>query len=204
MDNEALNHKLLGNFLLLATKQKANVDRALQEFTALASQAEYRDQIGPILGMSMAHLLQNNTQRARNQLKRIAKNNWSFEEAEYLEKSWLLLADCYIQSSKYDLASELIKRVLQHNKSCIKAYELAGHIAEKEQNTKVALMNYENAWQYGGRTNPQIGFKLAHSFMKNKRYAEALETCHYILKIHPEYPRVKKEIIEKCQNNLRT
>lgn len=204
LDNEALNHKLLGNFLLLATKQKANVDKALQEFTTLASQHEYREQVGPILGMSMAHLLQKNTNRAKNQLKRVAKSPWCFEEAEYLERCWLLLADCYIQSSKYDLGSELLKRVLQHNKSCIKAYELSGFIAEKEQNVKLTFANYENAWKFGGRSNPQIGFRLAYSFMKNKRYADALEVSYHILKIHPDYPRVKKDIIEKCQNNLRT
>ena len=38
-----------------------------------------------------------------------------FQDAEDLEKSWLLLADIYIQSGKYDMAGELLKRVLQYN-----------------------------------------------------------------------------------------
>ena len=33
----------------------------------------------------------------RNQLKRVAKYGWNFEDAEYLERCWLLLADIYIQ-----------------------------------------------------------------------------------------------------------
>ena len=43
--------------------------------------------------------------------------NWipRFQDAEDLEKSWLLLADIYIQSGKYDMAGELLKRCLQHN-----------------------------------------------------------------------------------------
>ena len=49
------------------------------------------------------------TPRARNQLKRVAKNTWNFEDAEYLERCWLLLADIYIQSGKYDLAQDVIQ-----------------------------------------------------------------------------------------------
>ena len=39
------------------------------------------------------------------------------DDAEYLERCWLLLADIYIQSSKYDLATELIK-VIQAKQFC--------------------------------------------------------------------------------------
>lgn len=56
------------------------------------------------------------TPRARNQLKRIAKMNWNPIDAEEFEKSWLLLADIYIQSAKYDMAGELLKRCLRHNR----------------------------------------------------------------------------------------
>jgi hypothetical protein len=37
------------------------------------------------------------------------KSIWTYEDAEYLERCWLLLADIYIQGSKFDLATELIK-----------------------------------------------------------------------------------------------
>lgn len=42
--------------------------------------------------------------------------NWNPIDAEEFEKSWLLLADIYIQSSKYDTAGELLKQCLRHNK----------------------------------------------------------------------------------------
>ncbi|KAF6774124.1 hypothetical protein AHF37_06468 [Paragonimus kellicotti] len=38
------------------------------------------------------------------------------QEAEELEKAWLLLVDLYIQGGKMDLAQELLKRCLQFNK----------------------------------------------------------------------------------------
>lgn len=71
-----------------------------------------------LLGMATAYMILKQTPRARNQLKRIAKMNWNPAEAEEFEKSLLLLADIYIQSGKYDMAGELLKRCLRHNKVC--------------------------------------------------------------------------------------
>lgn len=66
--------------------------------------------------MATAYMILKQTPKARNQLKRIAKMNWNPIDAEEFEKSWLLLADIYIQSAKYDMGEELLKRCLRHNK----------------------------------------------------------------------------------------
>lgn len=204
LDNEALNHRLLKNFLALATRQKVSVEMALTDLTATASQEEYKDHVGPIFGIASAHILLKQSQRARNQLKRVAKNPWTFEDAEYLERCWLLLADLYIQSSKGDMATELLDKILQHNKSCCKAYELCGIVDEKDQNYRSAAHKYKAAWQYGGKTKPSIGYKLAFNYMKVKRYADAIDVCQQVLKLHPDYPAIKKDILDKCRNNLRS
>ncbi|KAB0800201.1 hypothetical protein PPYR_05941 [Photinus pyralis] len=205
LDEENLKHRLLGNFLLLATKEKANVEKALEDFTSLASNdILYREEIGPILGMATAHTMLKQAQRAKNQLKRVVKSVWNFEDAEYLERCWLLLADFYIQASKFDSAKDLLQRTLQHNKACTKAYEFLGFIAEKEQSYKDACNYYDNAWKYSGRANPSIGYKLAFNFMKSKRYAEAIDTSQQVLKIHPDYPRIRKDILDKSLTHLRT
>ncbi|XP_078037183.1 tetratricopeptide repeat protein 21B isoform X2 [Augochlora pura] len=202
--HEMLTHRLLSNFFLLTTKQKPNIEKALQDCTALASQEALRDHVGPALGMAMAHILLKQTPRARNHLKRVSKNIWTFEDAEYLERCWLLLANIYVQSNKYDLANELLKRVLQHNATCVRAHELSGHIAEKEQNYKEAALQYCQAWKYGGKSKLSVAYKLAYCSMKAKTYAEAIDACNEILKQSPDYPRIRKDILEKCINNLRT
>lgn len=66
--------------------------------------------------MATAYMILKQTPRAKTQLKRISKMSWNPIDAEEFEKSWLLLADTYIQSAKYDMASELLKRCLRHNK----------------------------------------------------------------------------------------
>lgn len=203
LDNEALNHRLLKNFLALASRQKTNVEMALTDFTAIAQQDEYKEHVGPILGMSSAYILLKQSQRARNQLKRVAKHMWTFEDAENLERCWLLLADLYIQSSKNDMALDLLRKVLKHNKSCAKAYEMDGFINEKEQNYRQAAVKYDSAWKFNGKSKPSIGYKLAFNHMKTKRYADAIDVCQQVLKMHPDYSAIKKDILDKCRNNLR-
>ncbi|KAG5681783.1 hypothetical protein PVAND_011191 [Polypedilum vanderplanki] len=202
LDNEALHHKLLENFLLMAMRQKTNIERALSNLNAIATQEEFKDNIGVIYGMAACYVMLKQGQRAKNQLKRISKNVWTFEDAEYLEKSWLLLSDIYIQANKYEIATDLLQKVLKHNKSCYKAYELCGNIAEKEQSFKSAALHYEQAWKFSGKQKPGIAHKLAYNNMKSKRYANAIDVCQQILKIHPEYTAVR-DIFEKCRNNLK-
>lgn len=109
-----------------------------------------------------------------------------------------------MQSSKYDLASELLRKVLQHNATCVRAHELSGFVSEKEQNFKEAAVKYGFAWKYGGKYKLSVGYKLAYSHFKSKQYADAIEACMEVLRIDPEFPRIKKDILEKSINNIRT
>lgn len=203
LDNESLNYHLLENFIHLATRQKYLVDQALQAFMGLAAQEEYREHVGPILGMASAYVLLKQGQRAKNQLKRVAKNAWNFEDAEYLERCWLLLADQYVQAGKLEMATELLARVLEHNRSCVKAHELCGTISEKEAVPKAAAVHYDRAWRFSGRSKPAIGYRLAYNFMKAKRYPDAIDVCQQVLKLNPDFVAIKKDILEKSRNNLK-
>ena len=141
--------------------------------------------------------------RARNHLKRVAKHSWNFDDAEYLERCWLLLADIYIQSGKFDLATELLRKVLLHNKSSTKSYEYMGFIMEKESSYKDAAQHYEQAWKFSNKANPSVGYRLAFNYMKAKRFTDAIEVCHDILSKYPNYPKIRKEILDKSRENIR-
>ncbi|XP_036998976.2 tetratricopeptide repeat protein 21B [Artibeus jamaicensis] len=193
--------RVLENYCLMAAKQKSGVEQALNAFTEIAT-AE-KDHIPALLGMATAYMILKQTPRARNQLKRIAKMNWNPIDAEDFERSWLLLADIYIQSAKYDMAEELLKRCLRHNRSCCKAYEYMGYIMEKEQTYTDAALNYEMAWRHGNRTNPAVGYKLAFNYLKAKRYVDAIDVCHQVLETYPTYPKIRKDILDKARTSLR-
>uniref|UniRef100_S4RS46 Tetratricopeptide repeat domain 21B n=1 Tax=Petromyzon marinus TaxID=7757 RepID=S4RS46_PETMA len=199
---DALRVRILENHCLMATRQKASVEKALNAFTDIASTE--KEHVPALLGMATAFMILKQTPRARNHLKRVGKMTWNPEEAEEFERSWLLLADIYIQASKYDIAGELLRRCLQHNKSCSKAYEYMGFIMEKEQSYKDAALNYELAWKYTSQSNPTIGYKLAFNYLKGKRYVDAIDICHKVLGAHPDYPKMRKDILDKARASLRT
>ncbi|KAG8443540.1 hypothetical protein GDO86_012083 [Hymenochirus boettgeri] len=146
---------LLQSHCLMATKEKANVEAALNTFTEMAT-AEMEN-VSALLAVAQAYMILKQSPRARNQLKRLSKMKWSLAHAEDLEKSWLLLADVYIKSGKYDIATELLKRCLLYNKSCCKAYEYLGFIMENEQSYKDAASNYRLAWDYSDQSSPSVG-----------------------------------------------
>ncbi|XP_044280930.1 tetratricopeptide repeat protein 21A [Varanus komodoensis] len=189
--------EMLQSYCLMATKERHNVEKALKVFTEMGQNE--RDNVPAILAMAQAYMILQHTAKARTQLKRLTKVNWSLTDAEELEKAWILLSDIYCTTGKFDLATEQVKRCLRYNKSCAKAYECLGFIAEKENAYKDAATNYELAWKYSYQANPAVGFKLAFNYLKDKRYVEAIDVCHDVLKTCPDYPKIREEILEKAQ-----
>uniref|UniRef100_A0A670J0B8 Tetratricopeptide repeat domain 21A n=1 Tax=Podarcis muralis TaxID=64176 RepID=A0A670J0B8_PODMU len=193
--------EMLQSYCLMATRETHNVEKALKVFTEMCQNE--RDSVSAVLAVSQAYMLLKQPLKARNQLKRLMKAKWSLTEAEDLEKCWILLADSYTACGKFDCAIELVKRCLRHNKSCSKAYECLGYIAEKEKAYKDAAANYELAWKHSHQANPTVGFKLAFNYLKDKRYVEAIDVCHDVLKACPEYPKIREEILEKAQTAIK-
>jgi tetratricopeptide repeat protein 21B len=197
----SLRHAILVNMVLIATKNRTNIESALASFMQMCNIE--KENIGALYGSAVAYMALKDSQKARHQLRNVAKMAWTVDDAEDLEKSWLLLADMSIQAGRTDVAVELLERCLQRNRSCCKAYEYVGHIMEKEQKFKEAMANYEKAWRYGNKNNPTVGYKLAFNYLKAKRIVEAIDVCHQVLAAHPTYPKIRKEILEKARLQLK-
>ncbi|XP_077584851.1 tetratricopeptide repeat protein 21B-like [Stigmatopora nigra] len=192
---------ILENYCLLATKQEVNIKKALTVFTELATNVRCRVQA--LLGIATASMMLKQTPQARNQLKHITKMSWTIVDAEEFEKSWLLLANIYIHSGKYDLADDLLRRCLNHNKSCCKAYEYRGFIMENEQAFHDAAFNYKLAWKYGNQVNPTVGYKLALNYLKAKQNFDAIDVCHKVLSTHPNFSKIRNDILDQACTALR-
>jgi tetratricopeptide repeat protein 21B len=74
---------------------------------------------------------------------------------------------------------------------------------EKEQAYKDAADCYLKCWNLTRKTDPVIGYKLAFNYLKAKRYTEAIEISHMVLKQQPDYPKIRTEILEKSRSYLR-
>ena len=205
-DDELHTHILYPNLYMLATRQKANVERALTDLTTFATKSNQQDNPGVVFVIATAHLLLKQAQRARNQLKRLIKAPWTLEEGEYLERCWLLLSDIYIQAgqNKMEVANELLRRVLTYNRSCAKAYEYLGYITEKEQAFREAAGHFESAWKMTEQSNAVVGYKLALSYLKAKQFTLAIDVSQAVLTKNPDHPRIRKDVLDKAIANLRS
>ncbi|KAL1284267.1 Tetratricopeptide repeat protein 21B [Trichinella pseudospiralis] len=203
--NDECRYRLLENFILLASKSKADVEKALTNFLRLATASENKaTNIGSIFGIAQAHKLLKQHAKAKIYLKETLSVPWNLDDAKYLEQCWLLLANTYMNQGKMDAASEILKTCMQHNASCIKALEYLSLINEKQQKWAEAVSNLEMAWTICKHRHPAIGYRLAYIYLKAKRYVDAVDTCHVVLNNFPDYPRIKHDILDKARLSFRT
>jgi tetratricopeptide repeat protein 21B len=197
-----MRKQVLQGYLLMSKGNKNDMDNALNIFAKLVT--DDKDNIPALVAMATAFQMLKQTPKARNNLKRISKMEASHEEiADDFERGLLILSDIYISSAKYDLAQDQLKKALQANQSCAKAWELMGLIYEKEQSFVDASGCYEKAWVLTNSLDPGVGYKLAFNYLKAKKSIEAIDVCHKVLASHPDYPKIRKEILEKARLNLK-
>ncbi|GFH29125.1 tetratricopeptide repeat protein 21B [Haematococcus lacustris] len=74
---------------------------------------------------------------------------------------------------------------------------------EREQAYKDAAEHYEAAWKHESQASAAVGYKLAFNYLKAKRFVEAIDVCHKVIKAFPDYPRIRKDILEKARQGLK-
>jgi len=77
------------------------------------------------------------------------------------------------------------------------------NIYEKEQAFKDAATHYEKAWNFCDESSPSVGYRLAFNYLKAKRYVEAINVTQQVLTISENYPKIRKDILEKARSALR-
>jgi len=64
-------------------------------------------------------------------------------------------------------------------------------------NTGVGSSFFSSMMGYG------LGYKLGWNYLKGKKYTEAIDISHRVLKIYPNFIKMKKDIMDKARLNLR-
>jgi tetratricopeptide repeat protein 21B len=187
--------------VLLAARDKRSVDTAVEIFNDLV-RAD-RDSVPGLLGLALASGLTKQQAKAKNFLKRVVKVPFDAQWAEEMERAQIMLGDVYYEAGKLDQALAAIKAALGYNASSSKAWAGRGRIEEKDCAYADAAESYERAWTLDAERSTEIGFKLAFNFLKAKRWVDAINVCHKVLKIDPQYPKIKKEILDKARANIR-
>ncbi|KAG1671374.1 hypothetical protein FOA52_002984 [Chlamydomonas sp. UWO 241] len=200
-DTTTQRFRVLECYAMMAGKNSAEVETALGKLLDMANADP--NSVPVLLAMATGFMLIKQTSKARNQLKRVQKVPYKPDEHEEFEKSWLLLADIHIQGGKFDLAQDLCQKALKYNKSCARAWEYMGAVMEREQSYKDAADHYEQAWKHESMASAAVGYKLAFNYLKAKRFVDAVDVCHKVIKAFPEYPKIRKDILEKARIGLR-
>merc|ERR1719313_3311858 len=199
--NKSTRFKVLEAYAMMATRDKSGVERAFQMLASMLEQDP--DNVPALLAMSTGFMMLKQSPKARNNLKRIIKMPFNEKEASEFERAWLMLTEIYMESGKYDQAQDLSKKCIAFNKACVQAYDMLGQIYEKEASYSDAADHYANSWKYSGEASPMVGYKLAFQYLKAKRYVEAIDVCHKVLAIVPDYAKMREDILDKARQNLR-
>lgn len=94
--------------------------------------------------------------------------------------------------------------MVKYNKSNVKAEELMGLIKEMEKSYTEAAEHYDKAFKMSNNKNANVGFRLAFNYLKANRYVDTIDVGKEILKVHPDYPKLKTEIIDKARSMLKS
>ena len=198
---EEPRHVILECYARMMSKSQHSIAEAMNILGDIIIQDP--NNVPAVLAVCTCHMLLRQVPKARNQLKRVEKMPYNASEADEFERSWLMMADIEVQGKKYDHAIDLCHKCLKYNRSCAKAWELIGQVCEWEQNYVEASENYERAWQFCGMSNPGVGFRLAWCYLKSKRMVDCIDVCKKVLSEHPDYPKIKRDILHKAQAGLR-
>ena len=201
-DKGSVEYQVLECYVLLASKGKQDSEQAFEKLVDLANSQD--DHVPAILALCTAFMIKKHIPKARNELKkRVLSMPYNQDHAEEFEDCWLLLAEIYMQSQKYDLAQGLCNKCLEHNKSSAAALERLGVIMEKQAAYVDSADHYERAWYYQNEASASIGYKLAFNYLKAKKYTKAIDVAKKVLKQYPDYPKIRVDILQKAYSSLK-
>jgi hypothetical protein len=150
----ASRFQVLEAYVDMATRQKPRIEKALASLMSLIRVD--RDHPAANLAVAFALFLLDQTPKARNQLKRIAKLRVQPEFSAEHERCALMLARIYAESGKPDSARELCVQCLQMNKSHANAYEVLGGLQEADNDARAAAESYELAWKFSNEVHHNV------------------------------------------------
>lgn len=190
--------------ILICTNTRASILRASEVANEIYNQNPTF--VPAIIMMASGNIAENtgdSGRQARDRLNTINSHPYQPEFADDFEKGWLMLAELNIQADNYAGANEMCAQCLRYNASCGKAEELIGLIKEKENQYDESSTHYQNAWKLSNMASASIGFRLALNYLKANKLVECIQICAAVLKLYPDYPNIREQIMQRAQESLR-
>ena len=118
-------------------------------------------------------------------------------------EAFLMMTYISLKDGQLDEADRYVQRALELNRSCGKAWEMKGIIAEKKKEFLGAADAYKQAWDLSGHRDLGIGFKLAVNYMRGEEPVEAIKVSRMIFAQHQNYPKLKETVFLPCCAQLK-
>ncbi|CAM6106511.1 unnamed protein product [Calypogeia fissa] len=197
LDGKSVKQLVLECYATMATRQKEDIEFALGRLSEALVEEEQRVPI--LLAVAIARTLLNQAAKAKTQLQVIDRLVYKWHDGEDFERAWLMLAGIHMQSGKHDAVEELCRKCLRHNKDCDQAWACLGLTKETGYSLNEVATCLENASKCHKETSSAMGYHLAITYLKQKRYIEAIVVCQKVLKTSNNHPQIKKEVLDKAR-----
>lgn len=196
--------RLLVALVQVADVSRAGAERAMPQLEQLSAQLEGPERVSALWGLALAQLQLKQGSRALSVLSTAGESAWTPDCGDVLESCWLRLVELHVESGRPEAAVGLLERTLNFNQSCSEAHLKLAEIHERNGASALSIASYQQAWRLTGHSDPRVGYKLACAHLKSRRYVHAIQACHQVLKQNPDYPKIRKEILEKARALLKT
>lgn len=181
-------------------KSNASCDQAVSRLAAILDTDP--DNIGALLALATAFMLQKQTPKARSQLKRLLKLPLDSTQADAFVNGWLMLADTFVEASKPEQAFDALQRALDLDVSCGRAHEFLGGLFEREKKWEEAASSYTKAWLFDFEKSATVGYKLCFALIRVKKLIPAIDVANKVLSHFPNYSPIA-ELRSKARGELR-
>lgn len=180
-------------------KSNASCDQAVSRLAAILDSDP--DNIGALLALATAFMLQKQTPKARSQLKRLLKLPLDSTQADAFVNGWLMLADT-VDAGKPEQAFDALQRALDLDASCGRAHEFLGGLFEREKKWDEAASSYSKAWMFDFEKSATVGYKLCFALIRVKKLVPAIDVANKVLTVFPNYSAIA-DLRSKARGELR-
>ena len=184
--------------LLLSRNTQETVQQALDIYNSMKS-----DDPSTVVGMCRCFIRLNQQQNATRYLNSIIHSEPKPNEISSYVEAFLMMTQISIKDSSFDEAEKYVNQAIQLDKSCGKAWEMLASLYEKKKDYDAAATALEGAWKLTSQSDCYIGYRLAVAYMKAKLPVEAIKVSRTVLAKHPNFPKVKEQILIPCCGMIR-
>ena len=191
--NNGIDTEAMEATLLLSRNTPETIQQALKIYESMKSEDP-----AVTVGMCRCFLRLGQQSNATRYLNSIVTSDKNPTDIASSVEAYLMVTYISIKENSLDEAEQYVNKAIALDKSCVKAWDLLASIFEKKKMYEDAANALDNAWKLTSKSNGVIGYRLAVAYMKAKLPVDAIKVSRAVMEKHPNFPKVKDQILIPC------